>query len=83
MLTAIYRNHPYVTRCLGNLIGLGRLQAFVAREADLRLGSLTCVSTHAQLDTGHGWGVKDARALVEEAGELLRRRGQLTPASGR
>jgi thymidylate synthase len=35
LLTAIYRNHSYVTRCLGNLIGLGRLLAFVANETGL------------------------------------------------
>jgi hypothetical protein len=25
-MTAIYRNHTYITRCLGNLIGIGQLQ---------------------------------------------------------
>ncbi len=70
-LTAMYRNHTYVTRCLGNLIGLGRLQAFVAKEAGFPLGSLTCISTHAELDTGKGWGIKDARKLVSDAVALV------------
>lgn len=83
MLTAIYRNHTYITRCLGNLIGLGRLQAFVAGEAKVKLGSLTVVSTHATLDTGDGWGIRDARELVKQAGRLLRGSAQLTPATGR
>jgi len=74
MLTAMYRNHTYITRCLGNLIGLGRLQAFVAKEAGVEIGSLTCVSTHAELDAGN-WGKKRARALVNEAAELLSMRG--------
>jgi hypothetical protein len=53
MLTAIYRNQTYVTRCLGNLIGLGRLQEFVATESGItKVGPLTCISTHAQLDKG-------------------------------
>lgn len=72
MLTAMYRNHTYITRCLGNLIGLGRLQAFVAKEVGVKLGSLTCVSTHAELDTGKAWGIKDARELVQQAAGLLR-----------
>lgn len=72
MLTAMYRNHTYITRCLGNLIGLGRLQAFVAKEAGLKLGSLTCISTHAELDTGDEWGIRDARELVQQAAEMLR-----------
>ena len=29
-LTAVYRNHFYIEKLLGNLIGLGRLMAFVA-----------------------------------------------------
>jgi thymidylate synthase len=72
MLTAMYRNHTYITRCLGNLIGLGRLQAFVAKEVSVKLGSLICVSTHAELDTGKQWGIKDARELVQQAARLLR-----------
>jgi len=73
-LTAMYRNHSYVTRCLGNLIGLGRLQAFVAKQAKLNVGSLTCVSTHAQIDTGkdkddktNRWGITEARDLILRA----------------
>lgn len=72
LLTAIYRNHTYVTRCLGNLIGLGRLQAFVAKEAGVAPASMTVISTHAEIDTGKKWGIKDARDLVKRAAELLR-----------
>jgi thymidylate synthase len=71
LLTAMYRNHTYITRCLGNLIGLGRLQAFIAKEARLEVGSLTCISTHAELDTDMGWGIRDARTLVKRAAGML------------
>lgn len=70
MLTVMYRNHTYISRCLGNLIGLGRLQAFVAKEVGIMPGSLTVVSTHAKLETA-GWGIRDARALVDRAAGLL------------
>jgi hypothetical protein len=77
-LTAMYRNHSYVTRCLGNLIGLGRLQAFVAEQAGLKVGSLTCISTHAEIDTGkdkdddtNRWGITEARDLVERARDIV------------
>lgn len=72
-LTALYRNHTYITRCLGNLIGLGRLQAFIAKEAGVRVGSLTCISTHAVLDTGSKseWGIRDARQLIRDVGSIL------------
>jgi hypothetical protein len=50
-LTAQYRNHYYIEKLLGNLIGLGRLMAFVARETGMNVGSLTIVSTRAEIDT--------------------------------
>jgi thymidylate synthase len=50
VLTAMYRNHYYTEKLLGNLIGLGRLMAFVAKESNVDVGSLTVVSTHAQID---------------------------------
>lgn len=49
-LTAMYRNHFYIEKLLGNLIGLGRLMAFVAHETGLQVGALTVVSTHAEID---------------------------------
>jgi thymidylate synthase len=73
LLTAVYRNHYYVSRLLGNLIGLGWLQAFVAKEAGgMEVGSLTVVSTHAEMDTDGGWGIIEARDLVTQAAALLR-----------
>lgn len=51
LLTAVYRNHYYVERLLGNLIGLGRLMKFVADEVKVAVGSLTIVSTHAVVDS--------------------------------
>ena len=53
---ATYRSHYYVRRLLGNLVGLGRLQFFVARETGLAVGGLTINSTFARLDTGSGEG---------------------------
>lgn len=49
-LAAMYRNHFYIEKLLGNLIGLGRLLEFVARECDLKVGPLTIFSTHAEID---------------------------------
>lgn len=51
MLTALYRNHYYIERLLGNLIGLARLMAFVGQEASVPVGALTVISTHAVIDT--------------------------------
>jgi hypothetical protein len=49
-LTAMYRNHYYIEKLLGNLIGLGRLMEFVAAEGGVALGPLTVISTHAEID---------------------------------
>jgi hypothetical protein len=73
MLTVMYRNHAYIARGLGNFIGLGRLQAFVAHQAGARVGSLTCISTHATIDHGRsnhdgqteGWTLTEAHALLD------------------
>jgi thymidylate synthase len=78
-LTAVYRNHTYIARGLGNFIGLGRLQAFVADQAGATLGSLTCVSTHAEIDhhrkerdgTAEGWTKREAGELIRSCAPLI------------
>jgi len=54
-LTAIYRSHYYCERALGNLIGLSQLLQFVATESKLKVGTLSCLSTHAE-DDFRSWG---------------------------
>jgi uncharacterized protein (DUF3820 family) len=65
-LTAIYRSHYYIQRALGNLIGLAQLMRFVALEAGLKVGRLTCISTDAHLDVQNWGGTVIARALVAQ-----------------
>jgi thymidylate synthase len=77
-LTAVYRNHHYIARTLGNFLGLGHLQAFVAKQSGATLGSLTIVSTHAEIDSGknkdgdvvRGWASSEAEALIETCAKL-------------
>ncbi|WP_155626237.1 hypothetical protein [Burkholderia vietnamiensis] len=63
-LTAIYRSHHYAARALGNLLGLSQLLGFVAREAQLKVGTLTCISTHAELDLNSWGGATKGGALL-------------------
>jgi thymidylate synthase len=49
-LVAIYRNHDYCNKALGNFIGLGRLLEFVCKESELKVGTLTCLSVRAYYD---------------------------------
>ena len=44
---ALYRNHDFFEKALGNYIGLGQLLEFLAESADLRVGSLHVISGHA------------------------------------
>jgi hypothetical protein len=53
-LTAIYRSHDYRYKALGNLLGLARLQACVAKEVEAELGTLVVHSTYAYTDTRRG-----------------------------
>ncbi|WP_434299321.1 hypothetical protein [Corallococcus exiguus] len=66
-LTALYRSHSYVSRALGNFIGLAGLQAFVCDQTGLAPGPLVSISSYARLETDAGWSVSDALQLVESA----------------
>lgn len=74
-LTVLYRNHFYIEKLLGNLIGLGRLMQFVATEAGLAVGALTVVSTHAQVDlpgkAPTGSTRKDITGLLARCDQLV------------
>jgi hypothetical protein len=72
-LTVFYRNHFYIEKLLGNLIGLGRLMDFVAREAKVTVGPLTVISTHAQIDQPKGASRSDILALLERCDQATAR----------
>ena len=65
VLTAQYRNHYYTEKLLGNLISLGRLMRFVARESGVNVGALTVISTHATVDTP-GASRNDIKNLIAD-----------------
>ena len=71
-MIALYRNHYYVQKTLGNLLGLGRLLGFIARESGFDVGTLTVNSTSARLDT-EGCGKADVIALVDDCAAGLAR----------
>ena len=61
----MYRNHYYIEKLLGNLIGLGRLLQFVGEESGIATGSLTVLSTHATVDVKNGkWNRGDIDTLL-------------------
>lgn len=64
-MVAIYRSHHYCARALGNLLGLAQLLKFVSTEAGLQAGTLTCISTHAELDVSSWGGINIARQILD------------------
>jgi hypothetical protein len=73
-LTAMYRSHYYMQRAYGNLLGLARLQAFVAEQVGVAQGPLVCHSTMAVLEHGRNWGWSkgEVSPLVAQCEELMR-----------
>ena len=61
-MTAVYRNHDFNTKALGNYIGLSRLLEFVCDQTGCNVGSLTCHSIHYYLKNQRS--VKAAIALL-------------------
>ncbi len=46
-LLAVYRNHDYFEKVLGNFVGLGQLLKFICEETNRNPGLLICHSAHA------------------------------------
>jgi hypothetical protein len=67
-MLAVYRTHDFVSRAYGNYLGLGRVLQFVAHEAGLPAGELTCVSASATAETyrGASFGVERVRTLLDD-----------------
>lgn len=50
-LVALYRNHDFLKKALGNFIGLGRLLAFIASESNKTPGKVICHSVRAYCES--------------------------------
>jgi len=71
-LTALYRSHWYTARALGNLLGLARLQSYVATTSGLPVGPLTIIASEAFLDTsGGGLKASDTLAMIDRCQAIL------------
>jgi hypothetical protein len=75
-LTAVYRYQFFIQKALGNLKGLARLQACIAREVGIPVGPLVCHATLATLEEGTGeggqtrWGRRALESLVNDCQAL-------------
>ena len=71
VLTALYRNHFYSEKVLGNLLGLARLQLFICDQTGLVPGSLVAISTLAVLDLPKGLRRSDINGMLDTCTELI------------
>ena len=71
MLTATYRNHFYIEKLLGNLIGLSQLLKFVADETGIEAGSLTVISTHATTTQQCKASVTEIKKLIDDCSTMI------------
>jgi len=63
-LHATYRNQSFITRALGNYLGLARLLGFLANEVGTNVGEIHCTATHADLELGAFGGKRAVRGLL-------------------
>lgn len=68
-LTGFYRSHFYIERALGNLLGLARLQTFIANEAGFKVGPMTCIASQATLERAVGQSTgAEVEAMLKTVG---------------
>lgn len=53
-MVAVYRNHDYFGKALGNFLALGQLLKFICAESNKKPGTLTCHSVHAFASSKQG-----------------------------
>lgn len=69
-LTAVYRHWHLITRAYGNMVGLARLQAFLAQQSGLRVGELVVVAGYANAERESYGGRAGVDALLSAAGPV-------------
>lgn len=74
-LLAVYRHWHLITRGYGNLVGLARLQSFLCQQTGYRMGELTVVGGHANVERGTYSGKSGVTRITDTV------RGALQPAT--
>jgi hypothetical protein len=63
-MTALYRNHYFLSRAYGNYLGLGWLLKFIADATGKKVGELLCISSLAKLDSSVGIPIGKIKAMI-------------------
>ena len=70
-LTAVYRHWHLITRGYGNLVGLARLQGFLAQQSGFTVGELVVLAGYANTERGTYGGKRGVTALVDASRHAL------------
>jgi thymidylate synthase len=65
-VTGLYRSHDYLSKALGNMVGLQRLARFVAQQTGRKFGQVTVISLAPIAEGGKG----KLRQYVNRVAEL-------------
>lgn len=71
-LAATYRAQDFTCKGYGNLLGLGRLTDFLAKESGFGVGEVLCIATGAILEKPPR-GLAKLREVVEAVGKIINR----------
>ena len=70
-LTGVYRHQYLVTKGYGNLLGLARVQAFIAQQSGFEVGELSVLGTYSD-DEGEGpWNKTLVKRILSETSAAL------------
>jgi hypothetical protein len=75
-LHATYRNQSFITRALGNYLGLTRLLGFLATEVGTEVGEVHCTATHADLELRAFGGRRAVRELLAGCRDAIEEESQ-------
>ncbi|WP_311258272.1 hypothetical protein [Microbacterium sp. WCS2018Hpa-9] len=70
-LTGIYRHQYVITKGYGNLLGLARLQSFVAQQSGFEVGELSVLGTYSDDERKGAWNQSLAAQILSDTSAAL------------
>lgn len=70
-LTGVYRHQYLVTKGYGNLLGLARVQAFIAQQSGFEVGELSVLGTYSDDEGERPWNKTLVRRILSETSAAL------------
>lgn len=71
-LTGIYRHQYVITKGYGNLLGLARLQGFIAQQSGFEVGELSVLGTYSDDERNGAWNKTLATRILADTSAALK-----------